>query len=271
MRVRSENNGISIIPTVANSGVGLQSIGKGGVMKRMAEYSVWSYGQITEGSSLERDFIFLMSGCIKGEMKIAFVTLLCLFAIGCRSTTEQEARILNGSFVPILRLEIEPEVLSAHWQDSIGVTLSLRNLSPYAVWVCRLKGSYLTLGGYLAPITTTSHPICEQRQVLKPQELMTWSNDLHLEKLACKEYKDLLLSASEVHRPVPSCYGDLQLQATVSLHLVPPGKYWPQTWVPVRLSAEYSSIKLLPSDVEIKNDAPVRAEGQWRNERQGQR
>ncbi len=163
-----------------------------------------------------------------------------IFLVGCQSTSEQEARVLDGSFAPEIQFEIRPNKPRVPEDEPVSVTHTVRNASTYDVWVCALKGKNLALSGRLCTITVVSHPICDQMQVLKPGESMTWPVNLDLQECICMKSKDLVEQAPELAEHLPPCFGMLELESTVTFHFAPPGKRWPQRWVAERQSAKSS-------------------------------
>jgi len=165
------------------------------------------------------------------------LTTLCLL-MGCSTTADQEARVANGSFAPTLHFTIRPNTSPIAEGEVVAVTHTVRNDSTYPVWVCRLGGKDLTLRGRRGTITVVTHPTCDQVEVLGPNETMTWLEDLDLKQNTCMKTEKLVEESPEFAELLPPCLGALNLESVVAFHLAPPGKRWPNRWVPVRLSAE---------------------------------
>jgi len=170
--------------------------------------------------------------------KIGWVLATIVLSAGCISTSEQETRVLDGSFAPEIQFEISPTKPRVSEDEPVFVTHTVRNASTYDVWVCRLSGKNLALSGRRCTITVVSHPTCDQVQVLKPDESMTWSENLDLQDCICMKSKDLIEQAPELAEHLPPCLGMLELESTVTFHFAPPGKRWPQRWVSERKSAK---------------------------------
>jgi len=164
-----------------------------------------------------------------------------VFLAGCQSTSEQETRVLDGSFAPEIQFEIRPNESRVAEDKPVSVTHTARNASNYDVWVCRLSGKNLSLSGWACTITVVSHPTCDQMEVLKPGESMTWLEDLDLQHCTCRKSKELIELAPELAERLTPCFGMLEIESVVTFHFAPPGKHWPRSWVPETKSAKSTS------------------------------